>query len=183
MFTYYIHDRPTVFRFKLVGALAGAATAELEQCRLTALSTLEGRVFVVDLDDLTAVDAAGRELLLRWQSYGAQFLATSKRARSLAQSILGHLLPVEPRRGEAAAFGAFGFALTSSIVLLALLLPITVLAADAPSAVLDRYNATLENGRGHDESGSATLDIEASLPKLAKQARLQAIRRLVPFRK
>src|SRR5207249_5986888 len=62
-------------------------------------------------------------------------------------------------------------------------LPITVLAADAPSAVLDRYNATLENGRGHDESGSATLDIEASLPKLAKQARLQAIRRLVPFRK
>ena len=92
MFTYYIHDRPTAFRFKLVGALAGAAAAELEQCRLTALSTMDGRVFVVDIDDLTGVDEAGRELLLRWQSHGAQFRAKSERARSLAESILGHAL-------------------------------------------------------------------------------------------
>src|SRR5258708_7676392 len=122
MFTYYIHDRPTAFRFKLVGALAGAAAAELEQCRLTALSTMDGRVFVVDIDDLTGVDEAGRELLLRWQSHGAQFRAKSERARSLAESILGHALAVELGRGEAAAFGAFRFALTSSVVLLALLL-------------------------------------------------------------
>jgi hypothetical protein len=183
MFSYYIHDRPTAFRFKLVGALAGAAAAELEQCWLTALSTMEGRVFIVDIGDLTGVDDAGRELLLRWRNHGAQFLAKSEPARLLAESILGHSLPVEPKRGEAAAFGAFRFALTSSMVLLALLLPITVLAADeSPSAVLERYNATLENN-SDDQTAAATLDIEASVPKLAKQARLQAIRRLVPFGK
>jgi hypothetical protein len=187
MFTYYIHDRPTAFLFKLVGALAGAAAAELEQCWLTALSTMEGRAFVVDIDDLTGVDETGRELLLRWRSHGAQFLAKSERARSLAESILGHSLPVEPKRGEAAAFGAFRFVLTSSMVLLALLLPITVLAdsssADSASAVLDRYDATLKNSSDDNQTAAATLDIEASLPKLAKQARLQAIRRLVPFSK
>src|SRR5260221_4761136 len=182
MFSYYIHDRPTAFRFKLVGALAGAAAAELEQCRLTASSTMDGRVFIVDIEDLTGIDEAGRELLLRWRSHGAQFLAKSERARSLAQSILGHSLPVEPKRGEAAAFGAFRFALTSSMVLLALLLPIPVLAAESPSSVLERYNATLENS-SDDQTAAATLDIEASLPKLAKQAQLKAIRRLVPFSK
>src|SRR5215831_7771751 len=102
MFTYYMHDRPAAFRFKLVGALAGAAAAELEQCWLTALSTMEGRAFVVDVGDLTAVDEAGRELLLRWRRHGAQFLATSERARSLGESILGYSIPVEPKRGEAA---------------------------------------------------------------------------------
>src|SRR6266567_1577956 len=187
MFTYYIHDRPTAFRFKLVGALAGAAAAELEQCWLTALSSMEGRVFAVDIDDLTGVDEAGRELILRWQSHGAQFRAKSERARSIAESILGQSLPIEPRRGEAAMFGAFRFALTSSMVLLALLLPITVLAessaADAPNAVLERYHATLKNISDDNQTAAATLDIEASLPKLAKQARLQAIRRLVPFSK
>src|SRR5262249_37869993 len=147
------------------------------------LSAMEGRVFVVDIEDLTAVDEAGGELLLRWRSQGAQFLATSKRARSLAESVLGYSLPVEPRTREAVAFGAFRFALSSSVVLLALLLPIPVLAADSPSVVLDRYYATLENSSDSSETGSATLDIEASLPKLAKQARLQAIRRPVPFSK
>jgi hypothetical protein len=187
MFTYYIHDRPSAFRFKLVGVLAGAAAAELEQCWLTASSTMEGRAFVADIDDLTGVDDTGRELLLRWRNKGAQFLAKSERARSLGESILGHSLPAEPTREPAGAFGAFRFALTSSIVLLSWLLPITVLAADSsvdsPSSVLDRYIATLENSSDHSEIGSATLDIEASLPKLAKQARLQAIRRLVPFSK
>jgi hypothetical protein len=187
MFTYYIHDRPSAFRFKLVGALAGVAAAELEQCRLTALSTIEGRAFVVDIDDLTGVDDAGRDLLLRWRSSGARFLAKSKRARLLEASILGHPVPAEPRPVEAPAFGVLRFVLASFMVLLALFLPITVRAAgnavDSPSSVLDRYSATLENSNDRSERGSATLDIEASLPKLAKQARLQAIRRLVPFSK
>jgi hypothetical protein len=142
---------------------------------------------MVDIGDVADVDEAGRDLLRRWRSNGAQFLAKSKRARSLAESILGHSLPVEPRRGQETALGALRFALTSSIVLLALCLPITVLAAgssvDSPSSVLERYNATVENSSNRTEPDAAALDIEASLPKLAKQARLQAIRRLVPFSK
>jgi hypothetical protein len=198
MFSYYLHDRPSGFRFKLVGALTGAAAAELEQCWLTALSTMEGRGFVVDLDGLTELDEAGRDLLLRWRSDGAQFLAKSKRVRSLANFILGDSLPIEPMLERTPPFRAFRFALTSSLVSLILLLPITVLAAgdpvvipsasmtqsiDSPSSVLDRYNATLENRSDRTESGPVTLDIEASAPKLAKRARLQAIRRLVPFSK
>jgi hypothetical protein len=174
MLSYYIHDGPAAFRFRLVGALAGAAAEDLEQCRLTAFSTINGRAFVVDIDDLTEIDESGRELLVRWRRNGAQFAATSRRARLLGESILGDSLPIEASRPEASGFRSFRFALAASVVLLALFLPIRVWAAgESPESVLDRYGAALENRKA---CGPVALDIEASLPKLAKRGRLQAIR-------
>lgn len=177
MLTYYIHDGPTAFRFKLLGTLAGAAAEDLEQCRRTAFSTIKHRAFIVDIDDLTGVDETGRELMIRWRREGAQFLAKSSRARLLGESILGDPLPVAQSRPEQSRFRSLRFALASFVVLLALFLPIRVRAA-VPTAqsVLDRYDAALEN-TGDRKSAVVAVDIEASLPKLSKQGRLKAIRR------
>jgi hypothetical protein len=55
--------------------------------------------------------------------------------------------------------------------------------AETANLVLARYTGRLGSASESIERGAATLDIEASLPKLAKQGRLQAIRRLVPLGK
>jgi hypothetical protein len=177
LLTYYIHDGPAAFRFKLVGALAGTSVADLEQCWLTASSTIKDRAFQVDIDDLTGVDETGRELLVRWRRNGAQFVAKSRRARLIGESMLGESFSIEATRAETSGLGSFRFALASFVILLALCLPIPVLAAAvSPDLVLDRYDAALESSSDRKTGGDVALDIEASLPKLGKQGRLKAIR-------
>jgi hypothetical protein len=80
-FRYYIHDGARVFRFVLIGRLAGAHVRELAQCYRTASSILKGRTFVVDLSGLAGWDEEGRALIESWREGGAEVLAqvTSRR--------------------------------------------------------------------------------------------------------
>jgi hypothetical protein len=161
---YYMHDGPSSFRFKLAGSLAGADVVELRQCWSAASSTLGSRAFVVDIDELSAVDEAGRELLRQWQEQGAQFLASSG-----------------PARGQPRGWLSLRCAALVSAVLLSLLLPATVRAATPPlpKLVLARYAAILEESSHSLDCRQVSVEIEASLPKLAQRGRLQAIRRMV----
>jgi hypothetical protein len=79
-------------------------------------------------------------------------------------------------------------AMLPAILLLVLLSAITAKAADVPivestagaSMAFARYTASLEQSSPW---RTETIEIEASLPKLAKAGRLRAIRRLLPFGK
>jgi hypothetical protein len=186
MLSYYLHDGSSALRFKLCGSLVAGDVTELEQCRLTAWSTIGGRNFLVDVSDLTSVDNAGRALLESWYRDGTQFIAKSAESRLFVESIMGHQFTVASAGGERAPGRApWRIAALTLAVAGSLLLPATVWAEDtdvnSPSAVLTRYAASLERNNIRVEGETVVIDIAASLPKLAKAGRLQAIRRLVPF--
>lgn len=92
-FRYYMHDGPHAFSFELAGKLSDDAARELEQVWRTASSTVRGaardRSLIVDLSFVTQASPAGRELLRRWHDRGAQLVAKSPQARSIAGSITG----------------------------------------------------------------------------------------------
>jgi hypothetical protein len=164
---YYLHDTPSSFRFKLAGSLAGDDVVELEQCWNTASSTLGSRAFVVDSAGLTDVDEAGRELLSQWREQGAHVIERSA-------------------DGEDAPRGWFSWRYAALIpaVLLSLALPVSVSAeefpaqAPEPKLVLARYTASLEQ-ISHLDCSKVSVEVDASLPKLAQRGRLQAIREMV----
>ena len=163
--SYYMHDGASAFRFKLAGSLTGDDVVELGQCWRTASSTLGSRTFVVDIEDLTAVDEDGRELLRQWQEQGAHFIKRPEPAPT-------------PTRG----WLSLRCAALVSAVLLSLFLPVTVRAATPPPVaklVLARYAAVLEQSSQPLDCRKVAVEIEASLPKLARRGRFQAIRELV----
>jgi hypothetical protein len=193
-FLFYMHDGPKTFRFELSGNLAGAEVGRLDQAWRTASSTFDGKVLAVDITFLKSVDEKGCDLLRRWSRAGAHFVANSAASRSLAESITG--LPYT--HSDAAAgqtfdprytTPAFRAAVAGLILAAALLFPATARADNSPdkpsaksserseeaSAVLERYSAALSDG-GLD-TATVTLEIEASLPRLQKKARVEAIRR------
>jgi hypothetical protein len=182
---YYLHDSPSSFRFKLAGSLEGGEVAELDQCWITASSTLGSRAFVVDIEELTAVDEQGYILLRQWHEQGARFLARSAQPRVMAERITGTSTPA-PAPGPPRAWLSLRWAALASAVLLSLLLPVTVsasgavsLAPPSPKLVLARYAAILEQSADRLGCRKVALDIEASLPKLARRGRLRAIREMV----
>jgi hypothetical protein len=187
---YYLHDSPSSFRFKLAGSLAGEDVTELGQCWLTASSSLGSRAFVVEIEELTAVDEQGHGLLRQWHEQGARFLARSAQARTLAEKITGRSTPPPAPTRRPPGGWSLQWAALASAVLLSLLLPVTVLAGGAagnatltappsPKLVLARYSAILEQSSDRLECRKVALDIEASLPKLARRGRLRAIREMV----
>jgi len=179
---FYMHDGPKTFRFELSGNLAGVEVGKLDQAWRTASSTFDDKVLAVDITFLTGVDEKGRDLLVRWSQAGAHLVANSDASRKLAEFITGR-----PYAGSDPAVGptfeprfttsAFRVAVAAVILTVTLLFPSTAWAdqsADA-SAVLERYTAALSD-RGLD-TATVTVEIEASLPRLDKQARVEAIRR------
>jgi len=188
---YYLHDGASSFRLKLAGALAGEDVSELGQCWLTASSTLGNRAFVVDIEELTAVNEEGCELLRQWYQQGAHFLARSAQPRILAEKITGRSMPpLAPAQRRPRGWLSLSCAVLASAVLLSLLLPVTVWAGGAvgnssvtpppaPKLVLARYAAILEQSSRGLDCRKIAVDIEASLPKLAKRGRLRAIREMV----
>jgi hypothetical protein len=184
---FYMHDGPRTFRFELSGNLAGAEVGKLDQAWRTASSTFDGKVLAVDITFLRQVDERGRNLLLRWSAAGAHFVANSDASRRLAESITGR-----PYAGADPAVGptfeprftasASRAAVAAVILTVTLLFPPTAWAdksddasAVVASAVLERYSAALSD-EGLD-AATVTVEIEASLPKLNKEARVEAIRR------
>jgi hypothetical protein len=113
---------------------------------------------------LSEVDEAGRQLLSQWREQGAHFLERSAQA-------------APPR-----AWLSFRCAALVSAVLLSLLLPVTVRAdgpAPLPKLVLAHYAAILEQNSHRLDCRKVAVEIEASLPKLARHGRLHAIRQMV----
>src|SRR6202034_1917394 len=100
--------------------------------------------------------------------------------RALAESITGrdYRTPahsdVGPTFNPRFTKSAFRAAVAAMVFSAVLLFPATA-AAEEASAVLERYNAGLAE-RGLD-TATVTLEIEASVPKLQKTARVEAIRR------
>lgn len=182
-FLFYMHDGPKAFRLELAGNLAGDEVGKLDQAWRTASSTFDGKVLAVDITFLTAVDERGRDLLSRWSSAGAHLIANSSASRALAESITGETYAAPPNPAISPTFNprftgsAFRVASAALILSAVLLFPATAWAgkSDEANAVLERYNAGLMD-RGLDRA-TVTVEIEASVPKLQKQARVEAIRR------
>src|SRR5579885_1699752 len=93
-FRYYMHDGANAFSFELAGTITDAAARELEQAWKTASSAALGQSLIVDLNYVTGVDAAGREILRRWYDEGAQLVAKRPLARSIVASITGQAFEV-----------------------------------------------------------------------------------------
>jgi hypothetical protein len=172
-----MHDGPKTFRFELAGALAGVEVGRLDQAWRTASSTFDGKVLAVDVTFLTSADERGRDLLLRWWRGGARLIASSDQSKKMVEEITG--LPYAPAavgptfepRFTQSAFRATAAAL---IVAGMLLFPAKA-SADDSAAVLERYSSGLA-ASGLD-AGAVEVEIEGSVPRLDKQARVEAIRR------
>jgi hypothetical protein len=183
---FYMHDGPKAFRFELAGNLAGAEVGKLDQAWRTASSTFDGKDLAVDITYLTNADERGCDLLRRWSKSGARIVANSHESRMLFESIIGHPYTssdqaVGPTFEPRFRTSAFRAAVAALIFTAALLFPASASAekaadkSDDASAVLERYSAALSD-RGLDRA-TVNFEIEASLPGLQKQARIEAIRR------
>src|SRR4051812_9082505 len=84
-----IHDGAKMFRLQLEGRLASAWVTELEQCWRTAASMLDEKVLVVNLDDVSFVDASGMSLLADMNRAGAKFTAATPYQKEVVAEITG----------------------------------------------------------------------------------------------
>jgi hypothetical protein len=173
---FYMHDGPKTFRFELAGPLAGVEVGRLDQAWRTASSTFDGKVLAVDVTFLTAADERGRDLLFRWWREGAHLVASSEGSRKLVEEVTGVPYissPVGPTFEPRFARSAFRAAAAAVIVAGMLMFPAKA-SADDPGAVLERYtSAAAERSL---DTGAVNVEIEASVPRLDKRARVEAIR-------
>jgi hypothetical protein len=187
MLHYYMHDGPAAFRFELAGDLAAGDAARLEQEWRTASSTIGDRRLIVDLSFVTAIDEAARSLFQRWYAGGAQFAAISPRSRGLVETITGQ--PFLQRQSQEPTYEPWlsggwsrGFAAIALLAFVLLLTPSTVQAGgDGANMAFARYvttyvSAATQENQGLIDRGDILLEIDASLPKLGKQARMEVIR-------
>jgi len=159
--------------------LAAPDAAKLEQDWRTASSVMDGRTLVADLTFVTGWDQAGRELLKRWHGNGAQLVAKSAAGRTLVEDITGRPY-LASSRVEATYEPFYARAAKAAAMIAILLVPTRAVAsgvdADPTLAGLAfaRYVAQLD--RGASTSHAVSVEVEASLPKLAKHGRLEAVR-------
>jgi hypothetical protein len=111
-FKYYIHDSVSTLRFQLIGDLRAANVLELNGSWDTARTTLAGRRFLLDLNQLYSTDDDGQAWLSKMRHAGAEFLpadymesASSRAARRIPEqtaevnlSLLGRVMGL--LRGE-----------------------------------------------------------------------------------
>ncbi|HEV2827416.1 MAG TPA: hypothetical protein VGW76_07395 [Pyrinomonadaceae bacterium] len=76
MLRIYIHDQVPVTSFVLEGKLVGPWVKELEQHWESALAVSPSRTMLVDLADVSFIDAEGRALLARMRQTGVRLLST-----------------------------------------------------------------------------------------------------------
>ena len=75
MLRIYIHDEVPVTSFVLEGKLVGPWVKELEKHWESAVATGCSRTMLVDLADVSFIDADGRALLARMRQKGARLLS------------------------------------------------------------------------------------------------------------
>ena len=76
MLRIYVHDEMPLTSFVLEGKLVGPWVTELEKCWLSALVSNTSRTMLVDLTDVSFIDAEGRALLARMRQKGVRLLST-----------------------------------------------------------------------------------------------------------
>ena len=76
MLRIYIHDQVPVTSFVLEGKLVGPWVTELEKHWESALAAGSSRMMLVDLADVSFMDAEGRALLARMRQKGTRLLST-----------------------------------------------------------------------------------------------------------
>jgi len=76
MLRIYIHDQVPVTSFVLEGKLVGPWVKELEKHWESVMAAHPSRTMLVDLADVSFMDAEGRALLARMRQKGARLLST-----------------------------------------------------------------------------------------------------------
>jgi hypothetical protein len=76
MLRIYVHDQVPMTSFVLEGKLVGPWVKELQNCWETALVACPSRTMLVDLADVSFIDAEGRALLARMRQKGVRLLST-----------------------------------------------------------------------------------------------------------
>ena len=76
MLRIYVHDQVPMTSFVLEGKLVGPWVKELENCWKSALVGAPSRTMLVDLADVSFIDAEGRALLARMRQKGVRLLST-----------------------------------------------------------------------------------------------------------
>jgi len=76
MLRIYVHDEVPLTSFVLEGKLVGPWVTELEKCWLSALVSNTSRTMLVDLTDVSFIDAEGRALLARMRQRKVRLLST-----------------------------------------------------------------------------------------------------------
>lgn len=79
----------TVQRWILCGQLAGPWVQELRSCWLHNRRSAEASRAVVDLNDVTFIDANGESLLSEMRSAGAEFVAAGVETKHLIENLNG----------------------------------------------------------------------------------------------
>ena len=76
MLRIYIHDEVPVTSFVLEGKLVGPWVEEFEKHWESAVATNTSRMMLVDLADVSFIDAEGRALLAKMRQKGVRLLST-----------------------------------------------------------------------------------------------------------
>lgn len=84
-----LHDSAKTFRLELEGKLAGPWVREVELCWQTAESSIQDKDLIIDMREVTFVDASGEALLKDLHKAGAQFVAKTPLIRELIFDITG----------------------------------------------------------------------------------------------
>ena len=98
MLRIYIHDQVPVTSLVLEGKLVGEWVTELEKCWESALAISGSGTMLVDLADVSFIDAEGRALLAKMRQKGVRLLS----AGVLIDAIVAEI-DAEHRRGSTSA--------------------------------------------------------------------------------
>jgi hypothetical protein len=96
MLRIYIHDEVPVTSFVIEGKLVGPWVMELEKCWHGALVANPSRMLLVDLADVSFIDAEGRALLARMRQKGVRLLSTGV----LINAIVAEIDAQEQKNGQ-----------------------------------------------------------------------------------
>jgi hypothetical protein len=84
-----LQDGRSTLYFELAGPLRSEDVGKFDEAWLRAIRVAGNTALVIDVSLLTGIDGAGRRLLRRYHSRGIRFIASSERARTLAESTAG----------------------------------------------------------------------------------------------
>jgi ABC-type transporter Mla MlaB component len=87
MLRIYVHDQVPMTSFVLEGKLVGLWVKELENCWKSALVVSPSRTMLVDLADVSFIDAEGRALLARMRQKGVRLLSTGVLINAIVDEI------------------------------------------------------------------------------------------------
>ena len=79
--------KPEEFRFRLEGKVSGPWVDELERSWYAATEAAQGGQILVDLSEVTFIDAEGKKLLSWMYEQGADFLCTGCMTREIVEEI------------------------------------------------------------------------------------------------